>query len=1280
MGPARDAGNKRHNPVQSICRKLQMIQRMNPPSSAVLLPTKTPSESVGHPHGENAKDNLGATLRVPTEKSQLAANYSSPRGGERFFARPGTMSPSPTWVPGLRSPEKSAGLVRLLHSEDVLQPRRALHWNQSSLTPRIQRERPLVSSARRLFSDSPPESDLLTSTPDSKASRDRSHSRSALWSSVVKKLSLGGGGGKQETDDEDDDRDDPGEATCVSNICEEELLLNIFYACDPEQKGKVAVTVIVDYLRLTTSRATEDSGLEELRNMLDPDKEDIVVDLDTYYAIMKQWIADCRSKWGEDDCQPTAGESSVFKVQESQKAGQRTASKTNATVRSFEALGGDPSKCDLETSDLITCMADLQFNKQKLQEENGKFKLALEAMEEANHKLGEDCEQLRNQMKSFFSSAQQSLTRTKLLKEELEELKTDMNVAEQQKTKIVAQNKQLEKENRSLVLKIQLLQEESISSARDNETLEKKIAELTKEAADHQVQLREYENAVLDRDQRLQEKELKIEELKSINMEYATVIQNLRGEKTKLVEEIEQMQQEILSCGINFPTGGNLGGHGVETSLHRELTLAQSVEIHQQEQKPSPQDLLLNFLEKHEESLQDMLFNKAGILRRTRQQEPGATTELQEETANQAEARSRQGSPHRRGFANRQENDEDGTVIPDGKEPVCLQLKLEEAISAQAINTTLSSAHRISQLKTRGQKNAWGPDPLEWMPGGQKADWTPGSGPAATFCGRLESNPDRQCSADQLTLQPLKCPGLSERPQTGETFPVPATMDHLAPRENSAWSSPLGSSSHSRADPSPVTGYNTSSTESAVTSTDSDSDVLTLTVAPSDLDSQPPEEEGRTPPLSRSPTESRNLANENTPLPASPAEDQAALNVETKTEMKAAEENKEKASTAEETAATPETLTPIKSVDFRQSDNPSPNDKEVEAEFLRLSLGFKCDRFTLEKRVKVEERSRDLAEENLKKEITNCLQLLQSLIPLCEDDNQAQEIIKKLEKSLKFLSQYTARVSGKAEMLGAINQESRTSKAVEVMIQHVENLKRMYAKEHAELEELKQVLIRNERSFGALEDDDDCQTKKRSASLNSKPASLRRVSIATLPRNIGNTGAGLGLAQLPLMSGLEKNERFNRRSSSWRTLGSKPRDSRPSLQRFISSYDWGDSEGEKCQLKDQEESELPAKEATEKTRKLSATEKGKNPAVSSFYNAVCDWAVDLKASFHKANKTVWISVAFIVLFAAFMSFLTGRFFQRLVDAAPEENGCPWPPLQRGLWPYIGVRHRDPPPV
>lgn len=35
------------------------------------------------------------------------------------------------------------------------------------------------------------------------------------------------------------------------------------------------------------------------------------------------------------------------------------------------------------------------------------------------------------------------------------------------------------------------------------------------------------------------------------------------------------------------------------------------------------------------------------------------------------------------------------------------------------------------------------------------------------------------------------------------------------------------------------------------------------------------------------------------------------------------------------------------------------------------------------------------------------------------------------------------------------------------MIQHVENLRRVYAKEHAELLELRETIIQNERSFGS---------------------------------------------------------------------------------------------------------------------------------------------------------------------------------------------------------------------
>lgn len=52
---------------------------------------------------------------------------------------------------------------------------------------------------------------------------------------------------------------------------------------------------IVDYLRHTTSRSSQDSGLEELCNMLDPEHKDVSIDLDTYHAVMREWIDDCRN-------------------------------------------------------------------------------------------------------------------------------------------------------------------------------------------------------------------------------------------------------------------------------------------------------------------------------------------------------------------------------------------------------------------------------------------------------------------------------------------------------------------------------------------------------------------------------------------------------------------------------------------------------------------------------------------------------------------------------------------------------------------------------------------------------------------------------------------------------------------------------------------------------------------------------------------------------------------------------------------------------------------------
>lgn len=464
----------------------------------------------------------------------------------------------------------------------------------------------------------------------------------------------------------------------------------------------------------------------------------------------------------------------------------------------------------------------------------------------------------------------------------------------------------------------------------------------------------------------------------------------------------------------------------------------------------------------------------------------------------------------------------------------------------------------------------------------------------------------------------------------------------------------------------------TSSSESTVTSSDSGSDILQM--ASGDLDCKllcEKEEEAGS--ASAMPGASPALENAAYGDSSRVGVAKAASQLETGEELRTTEDRRKGSASGETEVSTPPKAA-VKLVNFQQSENTSASEKEVEAEFLRLSLGLKCDWFTLEKRVKLEERSRDLAEENLKKEITNCLKLLESLMPLCEEDTQAQEIIKKLEKSIMLLSQCTTRVASRAEMLGAINQESRVSRAVEVMIQHVENLKRMYAKEHAELEELKQALLQNDRSFNTLPDEDDCQIKKRSSSLNSKPSSLRRVTIASLPRNLGNVG---------LVSGVENHDRFSRRSSSWRILGTKQGEHRPSLHRFISTYSWADAEDERCDVKTTDAPEPPEEETVEKTRKPSLSERRSSALAwdsGTICSSVASWFTHLQASFRRANRALWLAGLFIILFAALMSVLTGQLFQTAVEAAPTQEGDSWMSLEHILWPFTRLGHDGPPPV
>ncbi|NWI10195.1 MRVI1 protein, partial [Crypturellus soui] len=211
--------------------------------------------------------------------------------------------------------------------------------------------------------------------------------------------------------------------------------------------------------------------------------------------------------------------------------------------------------------------------------------------------------------------------------------------------------------------------------------------------------------------------------------------------------------------------------------------------------------------------------------------------------------------------------------------------------------------------------------------------------------------------------------------------------------------------------------------------------------------------------------------------------------------------------------------------------SPPLTEKEVENVFVQLSLAFRNDSYTLEARINQAERERNLTEENAEKELENFKTAITSSAALwhhCEH----REAYQKLLEDIAVLRRLAARLSSRAEMVGAVRQEKRMSKATEVMMQYVENLKRTYEKDHAELMEFKKLASQNSsRSYGAAED--GVPRSSRSMSLTvGKNMPRRRVSVAVVPKfnslNIpGQSPTASPIPSMPSLSESPNNGRSN---------------------------------------------------------------------------------------------------------------------------------------------------------
>ncbi|XP_065505704.1 inositol 1,4,5-triphosphate receptor associated 2-like isoform X2 [Caloenas nicobarica] len=179
-------------------------------------------------------------------------------------------------------------------------------------------------------------------------------------------------------------------------------------------------------------------------------------------------------------------------------------------------------------------------------------------------------------------------------------------------------------------------------------------------------------------------------------------------------------------------------------------------------------------------------------------------------------------------------------------------------------------------------------------------------------------------------------------------------------------------------------------------------------------------------------------------------------------------------------------------------------EQDIEAAFAHLALAFRCDAFTLRQRVQVEKRARDAAEENIQEELGQCRAALERLGPSCTDAG-CKETLEQLQCSLAVLAAAVERATSAAEKLGAVHQEARMSRAAEVMVQHVENLKRHHMREHAELEEMKRLIQQNSRNRQLAETQDDVEPRLRPHPLMrtfQQGSARRRVSIAVIPKQL----------------------------------------------------------------------------------------------------------------------------------------------------------------------------------
>uniref|UniRef100_A0A672KSR7 Lymphoid-restricted membrane protein-like n=1 Tax=Sinocyclocheilus grahami TaxID=75366 RepID=A0A672KSR7_SINGR len=176
-------------------------------------------------------------------------------------------------------------------------------------------------------------------------------------------------------------------------------------------------------------------------------------------------------------------------------------------------------------------------------------------------------------------------------------------------------------------------------------------------------------------------------------------------------------------------------------------------------------------------------------------------------------------------------------------------------------------------------------------------------------------------------------------------------------------------------------------------------------------------------------------------------------------------------------------------------------EEELEAAFSQLSLAFRCDQYTLCQRLETEEHARDNAEDNLKLEVERGMEVLETLKGMCLDIKRAG-LLQRLELCLNIIRGTIGRISNTAEVLGAVHQEAKVNHAVELMVAHVENLKRRHERNSVELEEMKKQMEKSSRERHVCEQWVGTDAIEKLEKDSQKPQLRRRISTNIIAKQI----------------------------------------------------------------------------------------------------------------------------------------------------------------------------------